>query len=113
MLENIPGRKNKSIKKTFHGLICFFRVKVKSWEECVTQCCQFDRCNVAYWISSTCLHVECISDEICQPIPGDNSDINEDTLFLQVRSVRKLKFDLISTKKIKFSFKKRRNSCCY
>jgi hypothetical protein len=78
----------------------------------VTQCCQFDRCNVAYWISSTCLHIECISDELCEPIAGDNSDINDDTLYIKVRSVRKLNKNFLLKNKIKFSFKKRFNSCC-
>lgn len=64
-------------------------MKANSWYECVAQCCQFNRCNVAYWVSDTCLHVECISDELCQPITGDNNAISDDTLYLAVRSVRK------------------------
>lgn len=69
--------------------IFFLRIKVESWEECVSQCCEFNRCNVAYWISSICVHIECISDDMCQPIGNDNADINDETLYLQVRSVRK------------------------
>jgi hypothetical protein len=67
----------------------FLRAKVNSWEECVTECCQFNRCNVAYWISLTCFHIECVSDELCQPIASDTNDINDDILYIQVRSIRK------------------------
>ena len=62
---------------------------MNNWDECVAQCCEFNRCNVAYWISSTCLHIECVSDEFCQPISNDNSEVGDNTLYIQVRSVRK------------------------
>ncbi|CAF0992232.1 unnamed protein product [Rotaria sp. Silwood1] len=66
----------------------YSKIKVESWTECVAQCCQFNRCNVAYWISSTCLHIECLSDELCKPISIDNDDTNDETLYIKVRSVR-------------------------
>ncbi|CAF3864394.1 unnamed protein product, partial [Rotaria sp. Silwood2] len=66
----------------------YSKIKVNSWVECVAQCCLFNRCNVAYWISSTCLHIECLSDELCKPINIVNGDINDDTLYLKVRSVQ-------------------------
>ncbi len=77
--------KNKIISIVFFLL----RIKVDNWNECIAQCCQFYRCNVAYWISSTCLHIECSSDELCQPTKGENSDINDETLYLKIRSIRK------------------------
>jgi hypothetical protein len=81
--------KYAKIRNKMSIILFFFRVKVDSWEECTAQCCQFNRCNVAYWISSTCLHIECLSDELCEPVNGANSDINEETLYLKIRSVRK------------------------
>ncbi|UJR37839.1 hypothetical protein I4U23_030529 [Adineta vaga] len=63
----------------------YSKIKVNSWEECVNQCCQFNRCNVAYWIESVCVHIECISDELCAPIEGN---INDETLYLKVRSIQ-------------------------
>jgi hypothetical protein len=82
-------QKSNKKKQSPSFFFFFFRVKVDSWDECVTQCCQFNRCNVAYWISSTCFHIECLSDELCQPIKGENSDINDETVYLKIRSVRK------------------------
>jgi hypothetical protein len=79
-------KKNSKSKIIF--VLCF-RIKVDSWNECVAQCCEFNRCNVAYWISSTCFHIECLSDELCEPITGENSDIDDQTFYLKVRSVRK------------------------
>lgn len=64
---------------------------MNSWEECVAQCCRFSRCNVAYYLSSTCLHIECLSDELCEPTDTFNNNINEETLYLKVRSIRKLR----------------------
>ncbi|CAF0943448.1 unnamed protein product [Rotaria sordida] len=66
----------------------YSKIKVNSWSECVAQCCKFNRCNVAYWISSTCLHIECSSDELCEPMNIDNGDNGDDTLYLRVRSVQ-------------------------
>ncbi|CAF1062140.1 unnamed protein product [Adineta ricciae] len=63
----------------------FSKIKVNSWEECVNQCCQFNRCNVVYWIASVCVHIECISDEICAPV---EANLNEETMYLRVRSVQ-------------------------
>ena len=66
-------------------------MKVNSWEECVAQCCQFSRCNVAYWISNVCLHIECLSDDLCQPTNVQNNELNEETFYMKIRSVRKWK----------------------
>lgn len=87
---NIQSRAEKQNK--IIDAFCFcIRIKADSWEECVNQCCQFSRCNVAYYLSSTCLHIECLSDDLCEPIDAFNSNINDETLFLKVRSVGKLR----------------------
>jgi len=88
MLEDFPSKYRKK-NNSNSCIFLFFRIKVNNWEECVTQCCRFNRCNVAYWISSVCVHIECISDELCQPINGDSIDVNDEIFYLKVRSIRK------------------------
>ncbi|CAF3884978.1 unnamed protein product [Rotaria magnacalcarata] len=66
----------------------FSKIHVNEWDECVAQCCQFSRCNVAYWVSSTCLHIECSSDEMCQPIEMADTHLSDDVFYLRIRSVR-------------------------
>ncbi|CAF0871946.1 unnamed protein product [Adineta steineri] len=65
----------------------YSKIKVNSWEGCVTQCCEFHRCNIAFWISSVCVHIECVSDELCEPINSDASDINDETFYVKIRSI--------------------------
>ncbi|CAF4358617.1 unnamed protein product [Rotaria socialis] len=65
----------------------FSKIHVNGWDECVAQCCQFSRCNVAYWVSSTCFHIECSSDEMCQPIEMVDTHLSDDVFYLRIRSV--------------------------
>lgn len=64
------------------------RISAANWYECVAKCCEFSRCNVAYWLSSACFHIECTSDELCRPVDL-NDNRADDALYMKIRSVRK------------------------
>ncbi|CAF4143094.1 unnamed protein product, partial [Didymodactylos carnosus] len=65
----------------------YSKVKVTNWNDCISQCCKFQECNVAYWIHHTCLHIKCLSDEMCKPTKIDSDDSDDDILYLQVRYI--------------------------
>lgn len=42
---------------------------LKGLRQCVMTCCVEDTCNVAFIVNERCYHVECVSDELCLPLP--------------------------------------------
>ncbi|XP_049875638.1 dyslexia-associated protein KIAA0319-like [Pectinophora gossypiella] len=46
---------------------------LKGLRHCVMGCCLEEVCNVAFIVEDRCYHVECVSDELCLPLPRTNS----------------------------------------
>ncbi|CAH0400900.1 unnamed protein product [Chilo suppressalis] len=42
---------------------------LKGLRQCVMACCLSDTCNIVFIVEARCFHVECVSDEMCLPIP--------------------------------------------
>ncbi|KPJ18756.1 Dyslexia-associated protein KIAA0319 [Papilio machaon] len=43
--------------------------ELKGVRQCVMACCLAEPCNVAFIVESRCYHIECVSDELCLPLP--------------------------------------------
>lgn len=43
--------------------------ELKGVKQCVMACCLAELCNVAFTVDSRCYHIECVSDELCLPLP--------------------------------------------
>lgn len=42
---------------------------LKGLRQCVMACCLSDACNIVFLVDQRCFHVECVSDELCLPLP--------------------------------------------
>lgn len=42
---------------------------LKGLRQCVMACCLSDTCNIVFIVDRRCFHVECVSDELCLPLP--------------------------------------------
>ncbi|KAM3965719.1 dyslexia-associated protein KIAA0319 [Aphomia sociella] len=42
---------------------------LKGIPQCVMACCLSETCNIVFIVDSRCFHVECVSDELCLPLP--------------------------------------------
>ncbi|CAK1586989.1 unnamed protein product [Parnassius mnemosyne] len=42
---------------------------LKGVRQCVMACCLAESCNIVFIVETKCYHVECVSDELCLPIP--------------------------------------------
>ncbi|XP_050347693.1 dyslexia-associated protein KIAA0319 isoform X2 [Nymphalis io] len=45
------------------------KTDLKGLRQCVMACCLEDSCNIVFIVESRCFHVECVSDELCLPLP--------------------------------------------
>ncbi|XP_045451148.1 dyslexia-associated protein KIAA0319 [Melitaea cinxia] len=45
------------------------KTDLKGLRRCVMACCLADTCNIVFIVESRCFHVECVSDELCLPLP--------------------------------------------
>ncbi|CAG9564693.1 unnamed protein product [Danaus chrysippus] len=43
--------------------------ELKGLRQCVMGCCLIDTCNIVFIYYSRCFHVECVSNELCLPLP--------------------------------------------
>lgn len=49
------------------------KTDLKGLRRCVMACCLTDTCNIVFIVESRCFHVECVSDELCLPLPRVSS----------------------------------------
>ncbi|XP_026321245.1 dyslexia-associated protein KIAA0319 [Hyposmocoma kahamanoa] len=47
--------------------------ELKGLRQCVMSCCLTESCNIVFIVDERCYHVECVSDELCLPLPRPNS----------------------------------------
>ncbi|XP_045774500.1 dyslexia-associated protein KIAA0319 [Maniola jurtina] len=45
------------------------KTDLKGLRQCVMACCLAEACNIVFIVESRCFHVECVSDELCLPLP--------------------------------------------
>ncbi|KAL4708995.1 hypothetical protein ACJJTC_005856 [Scirpophaga incertulas] len=45
------------------------KIGLKGLRQCVMACCLSGSCNIVFIVETRCYHVECVSDELCLPIP--------------------------------------------
>ncbi|CAK1555617.1 unnamed protein product [Leptosia nina] len=45
------------------------KTELKGLKQCVMACCLADNCNIVFIVDSRCYHVECVTDELCLPLP--------------------------------------------
>ncbi|XP_068617646.1 dyslexia-associated protein KIAA0319 [Battus philenor] len=45
------------------------KMDLKGVKQCVMGCCLAESCNIVFTVESRCYHVECVSDELCLPLP--------------------------------------------
>lgn len=46
--------------------------ELKGLRQCVMSCCLAESCNIVFIVDERCYHVECVSDELCLPLPRPN-----------------------------------------
>ncbi|XP_050682200.1 dyslexia-associated protein KIAA0319-like protein isoform X2 [Leptidea sinapis] len=43
--------------------------ELKGLKQCVMSCCIEETCNIVFIVDTRCYHVECVTDELCLPLP--------------------------------------------
>ncbi|XP_047521551.1 dyslexia-associated protein KIAA0319-like protein isoform X3 [Pieris napi] len=63
------------------------KTDLKGLKQCVMSCCLADNCNIVFIVDSRCYHIECVTDELCLPLPRSGRNWNRHVSMILVKPV--------------------------
>ncbi|CAH4029959.1 unnamed protein product [Pieris brassicae] len=63
------------------------KTDLKGLKQCVMSCCLADDCNIVFIVDSRCYHIECVTDELCLPLPRSGRNWNRHVSMILVKPV--------------------------